>query len=208
MVRLIPLRGYFDVNAYFYIDDKSGHGFLIDPGAQPDKVMSVVRRNGWTIEKILLTHGHFDHMGAANELRDRLGAEIYAFDKNGVMLKDARNNLSALCGPSITIDGALPLNDDELISLTSDPAFCLKVMHTPGHTPDSVTFYSERDGVAFVGDTIFKAGIGSWGYPGGNKKELIKSITERIFALPDETVLCSGHSEQTTIGTEKRRYSL
>ena len=208
MVRLIPLRGYFDVNAYFYIDDKSGHGFLIDPGAQPDKVMSVVRRNGWTIEKILLTHGHFDHMGAANELRDRLGAEIYAFDKNGVMLKDASNNLSALCGPSITIDGALPLNDDELISLTSDPAFCLKVMHTPGHTPDSVTFYSERDKVAFVGDTIFKAGIGSWGYPGGNKTALIKSITERIFMLPDETVLCSGHSEQTKVGTEKRRYSL
>jgi glyoxylase-like metal-dependent hydrolase (beta-lactamase superfamily II) len=206
MIRLIPLRGYFDVNAYFYIDDAVGRGFLIDPGAQPDKVMSVVRRNGWTIEKILLTHGHFDHMGAASELRDLLGAEIYAFDRTGLMLQDAHTNLSALCGPAITIDGAIPLTDGETISLESDPSFCLKVMHTPGHTPDSVTFYSERDGVAFVGDTIFKAGIGSWEYPGGNKTNLIKSIMERIFALPDETVLCSGHSEQTTIGTEKRRY--
>jgi glyoxylase-like metal-dependent hydrolase (beta-lactamase superfamily II) len=170
--------------------------------------MSVIRRNGWTVEKIMLTHGHFDHMGAANELRDRLGAEIYAFDKTGAMLKDARNNLSALCGPAITIDGALLLNDGDTIALARDPAFCLKVIHTPGHTPDSVTFYSERDGVAFVGDTIFKAGIGSWGYPGGNRTDLINSITERIFTLPDETVLCSGHSEQTTIGTEKRRYSL
>ena len=92
--------------------------------------------------------------------------------------------------------------------MESDPTFCLRVMHSPGHTPDSVTFYSERSSVAFVGDTIFKAGIGSWGYPGGNKTELIKSITERIFTLPDETVLCSGHSEQTKVGTEKRRYSL
>ena len=208
MVRLIPLRGYFDVNAYFYTDDATGHGFLIDPGAQPDKVMSVVRRNGWTIEKILLTHGHFDHMGAADQLRKELGAEIYASDKTGAMLKDARANLSALCGPAITIDGAIPLDDGEIISLANDPSFCLRVIHTPGHTPDSVTFYSERDRVAFVGDTIFKAGIGSWGYPGGNKTELIKSITERIFTLPDETVLCSGHSEQTKVGTEKRRYSL
>jgi glyoxylase-like metal-dependent hydrolase (beta-lactamase superfamily II) len=124
------------------------------------------------------------------------------------MLKDARTNLSALCGPAITIDGAIPLDDGEIISLANDPSFCLRVIHTPGHTPDSVTFYSERDRVAFVGDTIFKAGIGSWGYPGGNKTELIKSITERIFTLPDETVLCSGHSEQTKVGTEKRRYSL
>ena len=177
-------------------------------GAQPDKVMSVVRRNGWTIEKILLTHGHFDHMGAADQLRKELGAEIYASDKTGAMLKDARTNLSALCGPAITIDGAIPLDDGEIISLANDPSFCLRVIHTPGHTPDSVTFYSERDRVAFVGDTIFKAGIGSWGYPGGNKTELIKSITERIFTLPDETLLCSGHSEQTKVGTEKRRYSL
>ena len=163
--------------------------------------MSVVRRNGWTIEKILLTHGHFDHMGAADQLRKELGAEIYASDKTGAMLKDARTNLSALCGPAITIDGAIPLDDGEIISLANDPSFCLRVIHTPGHTPDSVTFYSERDRVAFVGDTIFKAGIGSWGYPGGNKTELIKSITERIFTLPDETVLCSGHSEQTKVGT-------
>jgi glyoxylase-like metal-dependent hydrolase (beta-lactamase superfamily II) len=147
-------------------------------------------------------------MGAADQLRMELGAEIYAFDKTGMMLKDAHTNLSALCGPAITIDGAMPLNDGDTISLARDPAFCLKVIYTPGHTPDSVTFYSERDGVAFVGDTIFKAGIGSWGYPGGNRTDLINSITERIFTLPDETVLCSGHSEQTTIGTEKRRYSL
>lgn len=208
MVRLIPLRGYFDVNAYFYIDDATGHGFLIDPGAQADKVMSVVRSNGWTIEKILLTHGHFDHMGAADELRDALGADVYAYENSNMLLMNSRNNLSVLCGPAITVEGVLPLHDGDTISLKNDLSFCLKVLHTPGHTPDSVTFWSERDNVAFVGDTIFKAGIGSWGYPGGNKADLIKSITERIFALPDETVLCSGHSEQTTIGTEKSRYSL
>ena len=208
MVRLIPLRGYFDVNAYFYIDDATGHGFLIDPGAEADKVMLVVKRNGWHIEKILLTHGHFDHMGAAGELRERLGVDIYAYENSDILLMNPRTNLSELCGPAIRVEGAKPIADGELIGLEADPAFCLKVIYTPGHTPDSVTFWSERDGVAFVGDTIFKAGIGSWGYPGGNKQDLLRSITERIFTLPDETVLCSGHSEQTTIGTEKRRYSL
>ena len=208
MVKLIPLRGYFDVNAYFYIDDATGHGFLIDPGAEADKVMSVVKRNGWHIGKILLTHGHFDHMGAAEELRERLGADIYAYVNSDILLMDPKTNLSELCGPAITITGAKTLTDGETVSLEDDPSFCLKVIHTPGHTPDSVTYYSMKDGIAFVGDTIFKAGIGSWGYPGGNRQDLFRSITERIFALPEETVLCPGHSEQTTIGTEKRRYSL
>ena len=203
MVRLIPLRGYYDVNAYFYIDEQTGRGFLIDPGAQADRVMSVVTRNGWTIEKILLTHGHFDHMGSADELRAELGADIYAYENSDLLLKDPKVNLSALCGPAITIDGALPLTDGDVVTLESDPSFCLKVIHTPGHTPDSTTFYSERDKVAFVGDSIFKGSVGSWDYPGGEMEKLIRSITERIFSLPEETILCSGHTEQTTVGIEK-----
>ena len=82
----------------------------------------------------------------------------------------------------------------------------LRVIHTPGHTTDSVVYYSEKDRVAFVGDTIFKGSAGNWQYPGGNRQTLVESITEKIFALPDDTVLYSGHSEETTIGTEKRRY--
>ena len=100
----------------------------------------------------------------------------------------------------------MPLNDDELISLTSDSAFCLKVLHTPGHTPDSVTFYSGRDHIAFVGDTIFRGSIGNYQYPGGDRVEIIRSIREKILTLPEETVLYAGHTEETTVGTERKRY--
>jgi glyoxylase-like metal-dependent hydrolase (beta-lactamase superfamily II) len=82
------------------------------------------------------------------------------------------------------------------------------VIHTPGHTPDSVIYYAPKDNIAFVGDTIFKGSIGNWQYPGGNPEDLQRSIIQRIFTLPDQTVLYSGHSDPTTVGTEKRRYRI
>ena len=100
------------------------------------------------------------------------------------------------------------LRNGDTVRLTANPAFALTVLHTPGHTTDSVVYYSEKDRVAFVGDTIFKGSVGNDQYPGGNRKDLIRSITERILTLPENTVLYSGHSEETTVGTEKRRYSL
>ncbi len=91
--------------------------------------------------------------------------------------------------------------------MTANPECKLKVIYTPGHTPDSVVYYAEKDRVAFVGDTIFKGSIGNWRYPGGNLRDHNQSISEKIFTLPDDTVLCSGHTEKTTVGTEKRRYA-
>ena len=70
MIAEIPVKGYFEENCFFYIDDETKHGFIIDPGAQADELLEVIRKNGWTIEKILLTHGHFDHTGAVDELRE------------------------------------------------------------------------------------------------------------------------------------------
>ena len=90
-------------------------------------------------------------------------------------------------------------------AFAADPEFSLKTIYTPGHTTDSVIFYSEKDHAAFVGDTIFKGSSGNWQYPGGDLRKLQHSIIKRIFTLPDETVLLSGHSDQTTVGTEKRR---
>ena len=84
----------------------------------------------------------------------------------------------------------------------------LRVIYTPGHTTDSVVYYSEKNQVAFVGDTIFKGSIGNYQYPGGSLRELEKSIINRIFKLPGNTILCSGHSEQTTVEAEKNRYGL
>ena len=206
MIAEVPVKGYFEENCFFYIDDRTKHGFIIDPGAQADGLINVIRENGWVIEKILLTHGHFDHTGAVDEIRRSLGIPVLAHRRSDEYLLDARKNLSALCGPAITVKDVEYLDDGDTIALEADPDFCLKVIYTPGHTTDSVTFYSEAEHVAFVGDTIFRGSIGNYQYPGGNPEDLQRSIINRIFTLPDETILCSGHSEQTTVGTERRRY--
>lgn len=206
MVVEFPVKGYFEENCFFYVDDATGHGFLIDPGAQPEKLLDFIRERGWNIEKILLTHGHFDHTGGVDKIRKELHIPVCAFRTADEYLLDAGKNLSALCGPKVTVEDVTYLEDGEVAALAAAPDFSLKVIYTPGHTTDSVVYYSKRDHVAFVGDTIFKGSIGNHRYPGGNLRDLQNSIISKIFALPDDTILCSGHSGQTTVGVEKSRY--
>ena len=200
------MKGYFEENCFFYIDEKTNHGFLIDPGAQAEKLLALIREHGWSIEKILLTHGHFDHTGAVNEIRRQLQIPVVAYRTADEYLLDPVKNLSSLCGPQVTVRDVTYADDGDQISLEANPDVSLQVIHTPGHTPDSVVYYSVRDQVAFVGDTIFKGSPGTDQFPGGNGRQLLMSICSRIMALPDETLLCSGHSEQTSVGVERRRY--
>ena len=206
MVRCVPVKGYFEENCFFYIDEVTKHGFLIDPGAEAGRLLSLIHREGWAIEAILLTHGHFDHTGAVNELREALGVPVFAHEDADRYLLDSRMNLSAFCVGNWTVRNVMYLRDGDTVSLKANSAFSLQVIHTPGHTTDSVVYYSEKDRVAFVGDTIFKGSIGNYQYPGGNRQDIVKSIKERILTLTDTTILYSGHSEETTVGAEKRRY--
>ncbi len=208
MIVEVPVKGYFNENCYFYIDDETKHGFLIDPGAEAKVLLKLISDKGWIIEKILLTHGHFDHTGVVNEIRDALGIPVIAHINSDQYLLDGYMNLSAQCGSSIIIGGVEYTNDGDILALEANKDFTLKVLYTPGHTTDSIIFYSERDLVAFVGDTIFKGCIGNYKYPGGNFKDLQDSIIDKIFTLPDETMLLSGHSDKTTVGIERRRYGL
>ena len=206
MIAQVPVIAHFVENCFFYVDDTTKHGFIIDPGAQAEKLLGMIREKGWIIEKILLTHGHFDHIGAVNEIRSALNIPVLAYKSDDDYLRDPEWNLSPSFGLSIIIENTESIKDGQIIRLDADPAFSLKVIYTPGHTTDSVIYYSQRDHAAFVGDTIFKDSIGNYQLPGGNFAAIQKSIMERIFTLPDDTVLYSGHTEQTTVGTEKRKY--
>lgn len=206
MIAQVPVIAHFVENCFFYVDDTTKHGFIIDPGAQAEKLLGMIREKGWIIEKILLTHGHFDHIGAVNEIRSALKIPVLAYKSDDDYLRDPEWNLSPSFGLSIIIENTESVKDGQIICLDADPAFSLKVIYTPGHTTDSVIYYSQRDHAAFVGDTIFKDSIGNYQLPGGNFAAIQKSIMERIFTLPDDTVLYSGHTEQTTVGTEKRKY--
>lgn len=166
----------------------------------------VIDKNGWTIEKILLTHGHIDHIGAVAMLSAKYGSPYYIHKEGKRYLTDQEWNLCAYCNRRIELKDAHYLNDGDVIKLEANPDFRLQVMYTPGHTLDSVTYYKADKHVAFVGDTIFRGCPGSTEYTGSNKEQLCDSIYNKILTLPDDTVLYSGHTEPTTVGQEKPLY--
>lgn len=197
LVRPVTVQDVIDVNAYFYIDEEKKRGVLIDPGAQADLLLDTVRQNGWTIERILITHGHFDHIGAVEAVSRALGVP-YAIHENGrEYLTDPMMNLSGVFGAGVVLNEAVYFADGDV------QGGRLTVIHTPGHTRDSVVFYDAENKTAFVGDTVFKASVGRTDFPGGSAEELRQSVVKKIFALPDDTVLYSGHTEPTTVGAEK-----
>ncbi len=204
MIRELQVQGVFSENTYFYIDEHTKSGFLIDPGAQAGVIFDAIVRNGCTIEKILLTHGHFDHIGAAEQLRERLVAPIYIYPQDSRYLTDPDLNLSGNSGRPITVPHYEELYDGEIIRLKANSGFYLKVIHTPGHTPGSVTYYSPDESAAFVGDLLYEHGPGLTNFPSGNPRELEQSIITKILTLPDNTVLLSGHSSPITVADQRR----
>ena len=203
MILQLEVKGVFATNSYFYINDETNHGFLIDPGAEAAKLLKIIKDKNLTIEKILLTHGHFDHIGAVTELQENLNVEV-CMQKNGAdYVKNPVWNLSQYFNSDIILNDVNFLNDYEEIKLTVNPNFYLKLIPVAGHTTDGAIYYNEHDKVAFVGDSIFRGSIGRTDFPGGNEETLLKSIKQKIFTLPEDTILLSGHSEPTTVGNEK-----
>lgn len=203
MILQIEVGNIIPTNAYFYIDDKTQHGFLIDPGAQADKLLKIVAEKNFTIEKILLTHGHFDHIGAAAEIQQKLNIPI-CMQKNGRdYVKNPVWNLSSEIGAEIILENVTYLDDYSEIILSNNENFKLQLIPCAGHTTDGAIFYSANDGVAFVGDSIFFGSYGRTDFYGGDAKTLFENIQAKIFTLPEETILLSGHTPPTTVANEK-----
>lgn len=205
-IHTVPVSEAIATNTYFYIDEQTGHGFLIDPAAEAQKLRRMIEDNNWTIEKMLITHGHFDHIGAVDYLHTNLNIPYYIHTQGKDYLADPSLNLSSFFGTGIILNNALLFNDGDNISLSGGQA--LQVIHTPGHTQDSVLFYDKQNNLAFVGDTIFKASVGRTDFPGGNHQQLKESIEQKVFTLPDTTALYSGHTAPTTVGEEKKNFHL
>mgnify|MGYP002626091562 CR=1 FL=1 len=206
MILPVEVFGVIDVNAYFYVDDETHHGFLIDPGAQADKLLKIITERDWTIEKILLTHGHFDHIGAVNEIQRTLKIPVCMSKGGNYYAKDPAINCSAFVGEPIVLDDVTCLDDNSEISLSVNPSFNVKLIPAPGHTSDGAIYYSAKDGVAFVGDTIFCGSYGRTDLPGGSERDLMQTIKNVVFSLPDETILFTGHGARTTVAAEKMWY--
>ena len=206
MIERVPVADVFEENCYFYVDPATRQGFVIDPGAEAEKIYGLIRRNNLDIQAILLTHGHFDHTGAVRELHERLGIPYYISAPGQQYLLDPALNLSAECGRHVVLTEAGFFNDGDFINVPGNPEFGLQVIATPGHTPDSVTFYSAADSIAFVGDAIFLGSPGTAQFPGGDEPLLMSSIINKILRLPDDTALYSGHTLPTSVEREKPHY--
>ena len=209
MIYVVPVQGPILTNSYLYADDATQHAFVIDPGFEPERIVAAVRDKGLTVERVLVTHGHFDHIGAARDVAQTLGVPICAGERSRKYFRDPTYNLSRQFLPpdgfTIPEDEVTFLADDAVISL-SEGSLALRLVPTPGHTEDDVMYVAETEPhLAFVGDTIFRASYGATHFPGGDERTLLASIQERILTLPDDTYLLSGHSEPTTVGEEKGR---
>lgn len=207
MIQRVQVQDVFAANAYFYIDPATRQAFLIDPGAEAERLLQMIQRSGLDLQAILLTHGHFDHTGAVAELHERLDAPYYILAGYGrEFLTNPQLNLSQECGRYVVLPDARYFEDGDFISAAGNPRFGLQVIATPGHTPDSVTFYSAADRAAFVGDTIFDGSPGTARFPGGDGSELADSILTSVLRLPPDTVLYSGHTGPTSVARERPHY--
>ncbi|MBU3803932.1 MAG: MBL fold metallo-hydrolase [Candidatus Cellulosilyticum pullistercoris] len=196
--------GMFGELTYLYIDDVTKHGFVIDPGVEGEKLVNYIKEQGFVIEKILLTHGHIDHISSAKEVRDALGASIVIHKEGKIYLEDPKWNLSMnYFEVPLTMEADEYVEHGDEIVLEANADFKVQVIYVPGHTADGVAYYSEKEGLAFVGDIIFEGSVGRSDLLGGNAVKLLDGIRKQIFSLPDETVLFPGHGNQTTVKKER-----
>lgn len=203
MVYKVKVEGVFQTYSYFYVNENNGYAILIDPGAEGNRLLEIAAQNDWHIAAIALTHGHFDHTGGIAKIREYMDIPIFAHERSDEYLLDPYMNLSHEYTNDSIITGAIKLKDSDTITLKDDSGFGLRLIYTPGHTTDSVCLVGISENIAFVGDTIFKGRLGFAGYPGGNMQDLKRSVFEKILALPDDTLLYSGHSMVTTVEKEK-----
>ncbi|MEJ2735458.1 MAG: MBL fold metallo-hydrolase [Anaerolineae bacterium] len=200
IVATLPV-GMIQTNCYLVGCEESLEGVVIDPGGHPQRILAEVERHGLTIKVVLNTHAHFDHTDANGAIVEATGAPLALHPLERPLLQASGG--AALFGlqadPSPPPD--LELHDGDELEVGK---LRFQVLHTPGHTPGHVCFYESAEGVLFDGDVLFYRGIGRTDLQGGSWQQLMDSIQRVLFALPDETVVYSGHGPATTIGDEKQ----
>ena len=195
------IMGICQTNCYFVYREGSRDAIVVDPPEKGAQIYHTLLQNQLAVKGILLTHGHFDHILGANELREFSGAGIYASEAEKVLCEDARNNMSAEVGLSYTVKPDIYLKDNQELSLAG---IDIKALATPGHTIGGCSYYIEEAGMLISGDTLFEESVGRSDLPTGSMSTLIHSIKARLFVLPDATKVYPGHGESTTIGHEKK----
>lgn len=202
MITDITVVGDLGTNCYFAGD--KNELFVIDPGADADVLLEKIKKNGYKAKYILLTHCHYDHIGAASRIKAETNAKIGIYDGEKDNFLNPSVTLSAYFGDAKKeAEPDFTFSDGEILK---SGEFEFKVIHTPGHTSGSVCLLSGN--TLFSGDTLFYLSFGRYDFPTGNLSDLSKSVNQKLFALNDDVVCYPGHGEKTTIGFEKQNNPL
>jgi hydroxyacylglutathione hydrolase len=201
MIHEILPVGPLQCNCSVIGDETSREAMVIDPGDDVEDVLALIRKHRLQVKQIVITHAHIDHVGGAMKLRAATGAPILLNQNDLALLRilDVQAAWVGMASPGkVVIDHNLgEANTVKAGSLTAD------VIHTPGHTEGSVCLYFPAEKKLVAGDTLFAGSIGRTDLPGGSFDKIIRSLHEKVLALPDETVVVPGHGPLTTIGEER-----
>ena len=201
IMRLVvgPIR----TNCYLIKNKLSDGVIIVDPGGDEEVIENRMLAYHMKPVAILLTHGHFDHIGAVNQLKSRFGVKVYAYQDEKEVLERPDINLSSMFERPMSIKADVYLRDNEEFELDG---IKIKTIYTPGHTIGSCCFYIENEKVLFSGDTLFAYSHGRTDFPTGSEGAIIRSITERLLKLESDVKVYPGHEDETTIGREKMFY--
>jgi len=202
MIHEILPVGMLQCNCSVFGDERTRDALIVDPGDEIDQILEILKRHGLTLGAIVITHAHIDHIGGAQKLKRATGAPVY-MNLNDFELQKMLDMQAAWLGmhpvEQVEIDVAAKEGDRLLVGAVE-----FHVLHTPGHTQGSISLWLPGEGKVVAGDTLFRDSIGRTDLPGGDGKQILRSIQQRLMTLPEETVVIPGHGGNTTIGREKQ----
>lgn len=193
--------GMVQTNFYYLHRENSSETIVFDPADLGDRLYEELDKLGLEVKAIFLTHAHFDHIFGVEALKARTGAPVYACIHEKNLCESPRLNQSQMTGRPCTVSPDFYLQDNEEVTIAG---ITMKTIYTPGHTEGSCAYYIEDGHILISGDTLFQGSIGRSDMPTGDGETLLESIRTRLYVLPDDTVVFSGHGDTTTIGYEKK----
>ena len=189
-------------NCSIFGDEQTREALVVDPGDDIARVLEVVKRHGLTVKAIVITHAHIDHIGGAQKLKQATGAPVY-MNPDDAELQEMLDVQAGWLGvrPPEQVEIDAPAKDgDKLVVGTTE----FHVLHTPGHTQGSISLWIPSERKLVAGDTLFRDSIGRTDLPGGDGRQILQSIHDKLLPLPDDTMVIPGHGDNTTIGREKQ----